>query len=76
MLLPGSPGLCHFDSMVESDHDEERLARVERMLAQCRKEAAALKAIVASKVVVIVVDAAPPLGAKHSVLPATPKRSN
>jgi hypothetical protein len=55
--------------MVESDHAEERLARVERMLAQCRRESAAVKAI-ASKVVVIVVEAAPPLDAKHAVRPA------
>ena len=48
--------------MVESDHAEERLARVERMLAQCRRESAALKAIAASKVVVIVVEATPALG--------------
>ena len=62
--------------MIESDHAEERLARVERMLAQCRRESAALKAIVASKVVVIVVDATPSLGAKHAVRPAKSKRSN
>jgi chorismate mutase len=49
--------------MIESDHAEERLARVERMLAQCRRESAALKAIAASKVVVIVVDATPALDA-------------
>jgi hypothetical protein len=42
--------------MVESNHAEERLARVERMLAQCRRESAALKVIAASKVVVVVVD--------------------
>jgi hypothetical protein len=62
--------------MVESDHAEERLARVERMLVQCRRESAALKAIAASKVVVIVVEAAPPLEAKHAVRPANPKPSN
>ena len=61
--------------MVESDHAEERLARVERMLAQCRRESAALKAI-ASKVVVIVVEAAPPLDAKHAVRPVKLKRSS
>jgi len=61
--------------MVESDHAEERLARVERMLAQYRRESAALKAFAASKVVVIVVDAAPSLGAKRTVQPAKPKRS-
>ena len=61
--------------MVESDHAEERLARVERMLAQCRRESAALKAIAASKVVVIVVEAALSLGAKHAVRPKQ-KRSN
>jgi len=60
--------------MVESDHDEERVARVERMLAQCRRESAAFKAIVASKVVVIVVEAAHPLGWTHTVQPAKPKR--
>jgi hypothetical protein len=58
--------------MVVSDHAEERLARVERMLAQCRRESAALKAIAASKVVAIVMDAAPALDA---VRPAAPKRS-
>lgn len=46
--------------MVESDHTEERLARVERMLARYRKEASALKVIAASKVRVIVVEAATP----------------
>jgi len=62
--------------MLESDHSEERLARVERMLAQCRKEAAALRAIAASKVVVIIVEAAPPLNSKHAIRPAqTMKRS-
>ncbi len=60
--------------MVESNHDEERLARVERMLAQCRRESAALKVIAASKVVVIVVEAAHPLGSTHTVQPAKPKR--
>ena len=75
MLLLGSPGLSS-SCMVESDHAEERLARVERMLAQCRRESAALKAIAASKVVVILVDAAPSLGAKRTVKPAKPKRSN
>jgi hypothetical protein len=55
--------------MIESDHAEERLARAERMLAQCRRESAALKAVLASKVVVIVVDAAPSLEAKHAVVP-------
>jgi hypothetical protein len=58
--------------MVESDHAEERLARVERMLAQCRRESAALKTI-ASKVVVIEVEAAPLLDAKHAVRPANLK---
>jgi hypothetical protein len=62
--------------MIESDHAEERLARAERMLAQCRRESAALKAVLASRVVVIVVDAAPSLDAKHAVRPAKPKRSN
>ena len=73
LLWPGFP-VCF--TMVESDHDEERLARVERMLAQCRRESAALKAIAASKVVVIVVEAAPPLDAKQAVRDAKPKRSN
>lgn len=59
--------------MVESDHAEERLARAERILAQCRRESAALKAIAASKVVGIVVDATPALNA---VQPAKPKRSH
>ena len=54
--------------MLESNHTEERLARVERMLAQCQREAAALKAIAAS-VVVIMVEAASPLTAKHVVRP-------
>jgi hypothetical protein len=57
--------------MVVSDHAEERLARVERMLAQCRRESAALKAVAPSKVVAIVVDAAP---AVHALRPAAPKR--
>ena len=66
-LLPGSV------PMIEHNHDEERLARVERMLAQCRKEAAALKVIAASRVVVVVVDA---LGATRTIKPAKPKRSH
>jgi len=61
--------------MIESDHTEERLARVEHMLARCR-ETATLKAIAASKVVTIMLEAAPPLNAKHVVHPAKPKRSN
>ena len=75
MLQSGSGPPAAF-TMVESDHAEERLARVERMLAQCRRESAALKAIAASKIVVIVVDAAPSLDAKHAVRPAKPRRSN
>ena len=63
-------------NMLESNHTEERLARVERMLAQCQGEAAALKAIAASKLVVIMVEAAPPLNAKHVVRPAKPKPAN
>jgi hypothetical protein len=59
--------------MVESDHADERLARVERMLAQCRKEAAALKVIAASRLVVVVVDAS---GATRTIKPAKPKRSH
>jgi len=59
--------------MVISDHAEERLARVERMLAQCRRESVALKAIAASKVVAIVVDSTPALDA---VRPAKSKHSN
>jgi hypothetical protein len=62
--------------MVESNHEEERLARVERMLAQCRRESAALKVIAASKITVIVVEAAPSLDAKHAVRPAKQKRSH
>jgi hypothetical protein len=57
--------------MIESDHAEERLAGVERMLAQCRRESAALKAIARSKIVAIVVDAAPALDALQ---PTEPKR--
>jgi hypothetical protein len=75
MLLPGLVPPASF-TMVISDHAEERLARVERMLAQCRRESAALKAIAASKVAVIVVEVAPPLDAKHAVRPAKSKRSN
>jgi hypothetical protein len=55
--------------MVVSDHAEERLARVERMLAQYRRQSAARKAIAASKVQVIVVDAT---SAIHAVRPGTP----
>ena len=62
--------------MIESDHTEERLARVDHMLARCQREAAALKAIVASEVVVIMLEAATPLSAKHIVRPAKQKRSN
>jgi hypothetical protein len=62
--------------MIESDHTEERLARVERMLVQCRREASALKAVAASKVVVIVVKASPPLGSTHRIQPTKPKQSN
>ena len=74
MLLSGSPR--SFLHMVESDNTAERLARVERMLAQCRRESAALKVIAASKVTVIVVEAARSLDTKHAVRPAKPKRSN
>jgi hypothetical protein len=59
--------------MIETDEDEERLARVERMLAQCRRESAALKVVAASKVVLSVVDAAASLDAKHAVRPAKPQ---
>lgn len=59
--------------MVESNQAEERLARVEHMLAQCRRESAALKVMAASKVVVVVVEAASPLNTKHAVRPARPK---
>jgi hypothetical protein len=62
--------------MLESDHTEERLARVERMLAKCQRESAALKVIAASRVVVIMVEAAPPLNAKHVVRPARSKPAN
>jgi hypothetical protein len=62
--------------MLESDHTEERLARVEQMLTRCQREAAALKAIVTSKVVVIMLEGATPLNAKHIVRPAKAKRSN
>jgi hypothetical protein len=51
--------------MIESNHVEERLARVERMLAQCQKESVALKAIAASKVVMVMVKAAPFQHANH-----------
>jgi hypothetical protein len=74
LLLAWFPQL--FSHMVESDHAEERLARVERMLAQYRREAAAPKAIAASKVVVIMLEAAPQLNAKHVVRPANPTRLN
>jgi hypothetical protein len=77
MLLRGFPSpLSRALIMIESDQTEERLARVEQMLARCQREAAALKAIVASKVVVIMLEAATPLNAKHIVRPAKPKRSN
>jgi len=59
--------------MVESNHEEERLARVERMLAKCRRESVALKAIAASKVVVIVVDAT---RVSDAVRPAKSKHSH
>ena len=59
--------------MVESNQNEERLARVERMLAQCRRESGALKVIAASKVVVVVVDA---LGATRAVKRAKPKHKD
>ena len=62
--------------MVESNHDEERLARVERMLAQCRRESAALKVIAASKVVVVVVEAAPLSGSTRTGQPEKLKRSH
>jgi hypothetical protein len=57
----------------KSNHDEERLARVERMLEQCRRESAALKVIAASKVVEVVVNA---LGATPAIKPTTPKRKD
>jgi hypothetical protein len=63
-------------SMVVSDHAEERRARVERMLAQCQRQNAALKAVAASKVMVIVMKAAPPLGSTKSIQPPKSKRSD
>ena len=57
--------------MVESDHAEERLARVERILSTQRD--AAVKAVTASKVV-IVVKTAPPLGSTQRSRRAKRKR--
>jgi len=61
--------------MIESDHVEERLARVERILLQCRREGKnpSSKAVAASKVVVIV--SATPLGSTHRIQPIKPKQS-
>lgn len=76
MLLLGFPSpLSRVILMIESNHTEERLARVEHMLARCR-QAATRKAIAASKVVAIMLETATPLNAKHVVRPANPKRSN
>jgi hypothetical protein len=76
MLLTWLPQpLYSYMSMVVSDHAEERLARVERMLAQCQRQNVALKAVAASKVVVIVVKAAP-LGSTQRIQPTKPKRSD
>jgi hypothetical protein len=61
--------------MLISDHAEERLTRVERTLVQCRREASALKAVAASKVVAIVVEAEPPFGSTRTIQPAKPKQS-
>jgi hypothetical protein len=51
---------------------EERLARVKRMLAQCRQESAALKAVAASKVVVIVVTPRPRWTRSTALSPCRP----
>jgi hypothetical protein len=48
--------------MVESNHDEERLARIEHMLESLQGEAAAFK-IVASKLIALAVQAAPAMAA-------------
>jgi hypothetical protein len=73
--LLASPACLSHSVMVINDHAEERLARVERMLAQCRRQNAAINAVAASKVAVIVVNAAPPLGVTDSIRPARVRRS-
>jgi hypothetical protein len=58
--------------MIDTDDAEERLARVERMLAKWRRESAAGKAVAASKVVAVRVNSALSLDTKHHVRPARP----
>ena len=61
--------------MVVCDHAEERLARVEQMLARCQRQNVTLKAVAVSNVAVIVVEAAPLLVARPSLRPAPERRS-
>lgn len=49
--------------MVESNNDEERVARIERILEQLQRESAALKKIAAAEVFDVVVETAPSLAA-------------
>jgi hypothetical protein len=69
MLLLGPQPLFLRMNMLVLDNDEERLARVERMLAQWRRQNAARTAIAASKVVGIVVDATPSIDASSCSRP-------
>jgi hypothetical protein len=48
--------------MVESNHDEERLARIEHMLESLQRESAAFK-LVASELIAVAVQAAPDMAA-------------
>jgi hypothetical protein len=74
--LLASPAFLLFDkTMVVCDHAEERLARVEQVVARCERQNAALKAVAVSNVAVIVVEAAPSLVAPPSLRPAPDRRS-
>ena len=52
--------------MVESNHDEERLARVEQMIEALQRESAALKVVTAELVIAVAVLTPGP--------PVTPRR--
>ena len=61
--------------MVKSDYAEERLARVEQMMAQYRRHSAPLTAVAVAKITVMV-DAAPSLDVPPALQPAPDRRSN
>ena len=76
MLLHGFPQpLFSRYVMVKSDYAEERLARVEQMMAQYRRHSAPLTAVAVEKITVTV-DAAPSSDVPPELQPAPDRRSN